>query len=131
MVDVELLCDKSFSGADQEIVDKFVELQIALIEANVEKLNEILSDDFMFTQAPKMSQTKSEFISSIEEGSLDFSKSDIMDPTILFDDDNSASLISKVRLTAKLNGRELRFISNTVANFKKTEGIWNIVGWDS
>ena len=54
-----------------------------------------------------------------------------MDPTILFDDDNSASLISKVRLTAKVNGRELRFISNTVANFKKTEGIWNIVGWDS
>ncbi len=131
MVDVELLCDKSFSGADQEIVDKFVELQIALIEANVEKLNEILSDDFMFTQAPKMSQTKSEFISSIEEGSLDFSKSDIMDPTILFDDDNSASLISKVRLTAKVNGRELRFISNTVANFKKTGGVWNIVGWDS
>ena len=131
MVDVELLCDKSFSGADQEIVDKFVELQVALIEANVEKLNEILSDDFMFTQAPKMSQTNTEFLSSIEEGSLDFSKSDIMDPTILFDDDNCASLISKVRLTAKVNGRELRFISNTVANFKKTEGIWNIVGWDS
>ena len=131
MVDVELLCDKSFSGADQEIVDKFVELQTALIEANIDKLNEILSDDFMFTQAPKMSQTKAEFISSIEEGSLDFSKSDIMAPTILFDDDNSASLISKVRLTAKVNGRELRFISNTVANFKKTDDVWTIVGWDS
>ena len=131
MVDVELLCDKSFSGADQEIVDKFVEFQNALIEANVEKLDEILLDGFMFTQAPKMSQSKAEFISTIEEGSMDFSKSDIMDPTILFDDEDSASLISKVRLTAKVNGRELRWISNTVANFKRTDGVWHILGWDN
>ena len=54
-----------------------------------------------------------------------------MDPTILFDDDFSASLISKVRLTAKVNGRELRWISNTVANFKKIDEIWYVVGWDS
>ncbi len=128
---VELLCKKSFSGADQEIVDKFVEFQSALIESNADKLNEILLDDFKFTQAPNISQTKKEFISEIEEGSLDFSKSDIMDPTILFDDDNSASLISKVRLTAKVNGRELRWISNTVANFTRVDGIWHILGWDN
>ena len=128
---VELLCEKSFSGADQEIVDKFVEFQNALIESNVDKLNEIILDDFKFTQAPNISQTKKEFLSEIEEGSLDFSKSDIMDPTILFDDDNSASLISKVRLTAKVNGRELRWISNTVANFTRVDGIWHILGWDN
>ena len=128
---VELLCEKSFSGADQEIVDKFVEFQNALIESNVDKLNEIILDDFKFTQAPNISQTKKEFLSEIEEGSLDFSKSDIMDLTILFDDDNSASLISKVRLTAKVNGRELRWISNTVANFTRVDGIWHILGWDN
>ena len=128
---VELLCEKSFSGADQEIVDKFVEFQNALIESNVDKLNEIILDDFKFTQAPNISQTKKEFLSEIEEGSLDFSKSDIMDPTILFDDDNSASLISKVRLTAKVNGRELRWISNTVANFKRIDEIWYIIGWEN
>ena len=127
---VELLCEKSFSLADREIVDKFVEFQNALVEADIDRLSEILSDDFNFTQGPNKSQTKNEFIFEIKEGSLDFSKSDIMDPTILFDDDVSASLISKVRLTAKVNGRELRWISNTVANFKKTDEIWYIVGWD-
>ena len=131
MVDVELLCEKSFSDADREIVDRFVELQQALIEANVNKLNEILLDDFKFTQIPNISQIKSEFISDITDGSLEYSKSDIMDPTILFDDDDSASLIAKVRLTAKVNGRELRWISNTVASFKKIDEIWHIVGWDS
>lgn len=131
MSDVELFCEKSFSLADREIVDKFVEFQNALIEADVDKLNEILLDDFILTQAPNKSQVKSEFISEIEKGSLDFSKSDIMDPTILFDDDDSASLISKVRLTAKVNGRELRWISNTVANFKKINEIWYLIGWDN
>lgn len=131
MSDVELFCDKSFSGADQEIVDKFVEFQNALIEPDLDKLNEILLDDFKLTQSLNKSQMKNEFISDIDDGSLDFSKSDIMDPTILFDDDFSASLISKVRLTAKVNGRELRWISNTVANFKKIDEIWYVVGWDS
>ena len=131
MSGVELFCEKSFSGAEQEIVDRFVEFQNALIEADTEKLDEILSDDFRLTQAPNRSQVKGEFISEIDDGSMDFSKSDIMEPTILFDDDESASLISKVRLTAKLNGRELRWISNTVANFRKIDEIWHVVGWDS
>ena len=130
MVDVELLCAKSFSGADQEIVDRFVELQQVLIEGDIEKLDEILSDDFEFTQVPNKSRTKKEFMDEINGGTMDFSKSDIMDPTILFDDE-SASMISKVRLTAEVNGRELRWISNTVANFRKAGEIWQVVGWDS
>ena len=131
MTDVELLCEKSFSGADQEIVDKFVEFQVALIEANIDELNEILLDDFKFTQIPRITKTKEEFMSELTDGTMDYSKSDIMDPTILFDDDSSASLISKVRLTAKISGKELRWISNTVANFKKVGDVWHIVGWEN
>ena len=127
----KVLCEKSFSGADQEIVDKFVEFQNALIESNADKLDEILLNEFKFTQVQNKSQTKNEFLSQITDGSLDFSNSEIMDPTILFDDDNSASLISKVRLVAKVNGRELRWISNSVVNFKKIDGVWHIGEWDS
>ena len=130
MVDVELLCEKSFSGADQEIVDRFVEFQHALIDADVGKLNEILSDDFEYTQIPAKPEAKNEFISRITDGSLEFSKSDIMDPTILFDDDD-ASLVAKVRLTAKVNGRELRWISNTVASFRRVDEIWYLAGWEN
>lgn len=131
MSGIELFCEKSFSDAEQEIVDRFVEFQHALIEANLDKLNEILLDDFKLTQVPNKCQSKEEFLSEINDDSLDFSKSDIMDPAILFDDENSASLISKVRLTAKVNGRELRWISNTVVNFKKIDEVWYLVGWDS
>ncbi|MBQ2666306.1 DUF4440 domain-containing protein [Methanobrevibacter sp.] len=127
---VELLCEKSFSNEDLEIVDRFVEFQQALIDADADKLDDILLDDFKLTQIPNRFQTKIEFISDIKDGSLKFSKSDIMNPTILFDDNSSASLISKVRLTAELNGKELRWISNTVASFRKIDGIWHIVEWD-
>ena len=130
MVDVELLYEKTFSQVEHEIVEKFVEFQHALIDANVEKLNGILLDNFEATQIPSKSQTKSEFLSDLTDGSLDFSKSDIMEPTILFGDDKSASLIAKVRLTAKLNGKELRWISNTVANFEKLDEIWYLEKWD-
>ena len=54
-----------------------------------------------------------------------------MDPTILFDEGNNASLIAKVRLTAKVNGRELRWISNTVASFEKIDENWHLSKWDS
>ena len=131
MSDVELLCDKSFSGADLEIVDRFLEFQQALIEDDIDKLTVMLLDDFTFDQSPNRFLAKSELICEIEEGTLDFSKSSIMDPTVLFDDDNSASLISKVRLTAKVNGRELRWISDTVADFRKIDDIWYLAGWDN
>lgn len=124
MTNVELMCEKSFSKADGEIVDFFIEFQQALIDGDADKLNEIILDDFEIVQISGKSQSKNEFISEIADGSLDYSKCDILEPTILQDDDNAASLIAKVRLTAEVHGRELRWISNTVASFEKADGKW-------
>ena len=129
-MNVKLLCEKSFSVDDEEIVNRFIEFQEALIGEDIGGLNEILSDDFEYCQIPGKSKTKGEFISLLSDGSLNFSTSEIMEPTILFDDD-SASLISKVRLTAEVNGRELRWISDTVASFERIGGNWHLVRWDS
>lgn len=128
-MNVKLFCEKSFSDDDEEIVDRFVEFQEALIESNVDKLNVILLDEFEYSQIPGKSKTKNEFICEIDDGFLDVSTCEIMEPTILFDDD-AASLISKVRLTAEVNGRELRWISNTVASFEKIDGNWYLSKWD-
>ena len=130
-MNVKLLCEKSFSDDDEKIVDKFAEFQESLIEADVETLNEILLENFEFSQIPGKFQTKDEFILQISDGAYDFSSCEIMDPTILFDDGNNASLIAKVRLTAKVNGRELRWISNTVASFEKIDENWHLSKWDS
>lgn len=129
-MNVRILCENSFSEDDQEIVDKFVEFQEALVQTDLDKLDEILLDGFEYTQIPAKPQSKKEFILKLNDGSLDFSTSEIMEPTILFDN-NSASLMAKVRLTANVNGRKLSWISNTVANFEKINGNWYLSKWDN
>jgi hypothetical protein len=116
---------------DREIVDRFMEFQKAIIDKDFDKMNGILMDDFKLTNMFPDILSKDEFVSKIEDGSLDYSKSDLIEPTILFDDNNAASLIADVRLTAKINGFERRWISKTVISFQKINGIWRIASWDN
>lgn len=39
MSNAELICEKSFSDVDMEVLDRFIEFQSALIDKNEEKLN--------------------------------------------------------------------------------------------
>lgn len=126
---VELLFEKSFTEDEQEILDCFVEFHQALIEDDTDRLGDILSDDFEVFRMGAKSFSRDEFVLMLADGILDFSGCEIMSPEILFGDD-SASLISKVRLAGRVNGRELRWISHTVAGFEKADGKWRLTKWD-
>ena len=127
----EVICEKSFSDADGEIVDCFVEFQNALIDGNLDALKSVLSDDFQLMGMFGENRSREDLISKVSEKILDFSKSDIVEPTILFDDEDTASLIGDVRLTAKINGNERRWISKTVVSFRKADGKWVVTGWQN
>lgn len=131
MADVELISKKSFCDDEREVIDAFANFQKAVIDKNIDELNNVILNGFelggMF--ADKLS--KSDFVSKIEDGTLDYSKSDIIEPTILFDDENNVSLIGDVRLTAKIHGNERRWISKTAVNFHKVNGKWCICSWDN
>lgn len=129
-MNVKLLCEKSFSEDDREIVDRFVEFQEALIEANTDKLDEFILETDEFVNLIGL-QSKKEFISSVGSDVLKFNGCEIIDPTILFDDVNSASLIAKVRLSVEINGKELRVISDSVVSFEKTDGKWCLGKWEN
>ena len=129
-MNVKLLCEKSFSEDDLEIVDRFVEFQEALIEANTDKLDEFILKTDEFVNLIGL-QSKKEFISSVGSDVLKFNGCEIIDPTILFDDVNSASLIAKVRLSVEINGKELRVISDSVVSFEKTDGKWCLGKWEN
>ena len=129
-MNVKLLCEKSFSEDDREIVDRFVEFQEALIEANTDKLDEFILKTDEFVNLIGL-QSKKEFISSVGSEVLKFNGCEIINPTILFDDVNSASLIAKVRLSVEINGKELRVISDSVVSFEKTDGKWCLGKWEN
>ena len=131
MSDVKLICDKSFSEVDQEVVDCFIEFQQALIDNESDRLNEIVLDGVEFTNLIGKAQSKKEFLSQVTEEILVFTDSEILDPTILFDDEDTASLIATVRLTIKFYGNDRKMISNNVASFQKTDGKWHISKWDT
>ncbi len=131
MSDVKLICDKSFSEVDQEVVDCFIEFQQALIDNDSNRLNDIVLDGGEFTNLIGKAQSKKEFLSQVTEEILVFTDSEILDPTILFDDEDTASLIATVRLTIKFYGNDRKLISNNVASFQKTDGKWHISKWDN
>lgn len=131
MSNVNLMCEKSFSEADQKIVDRLMELQQALIEGDLDKLDGMILDVDDFINVIGKYQSKSEFISQIREDTLTYSNFDILNPTVLFDGDNSASLIANIRMSVEINGKELRVISNSVVGFEKIDGKWNICKWEN
>lgn len=131
MSNVNLMCEKSFSEADQEIVDRLMELQQALIEGDLDKLDGMILDVDDFINVIGKYQSKNEFISQIRDDTLTYSNFDILNPTVLFDGDNSASLIANIRMSVEINGKELRVISNSVVGFEKIDGKWNICKWEN
>lgn len=125
------MCDKSFSEADREIVDMFIEFQQALIDKDLDKLEGMVLDVEDFINVVGKYQSKNEFISQIGDDTLTYSNFDILNPTILFDDDNAASLTANIRLAVEINGKELRVISNSVVSFERVDEKWHIVKWDN
>ena len=131
MSKVNLMCEKSFSQADREIVDMFIEFQQALIDKDLDKLTDMVLDVEDFINVVGKYQSRDEFISQISDGTLSYSNFDILNPTVLFDDDNAASLIANIRLAVEINGKELRVISNSVVSFQRVDEKWHIVKWDN
>ena len=131
MKDVEILSNRTFGGAEKEVLDCFVQYQQALIDKNKVKLNELMDNDYVLTHMSGKKQTKGEFIEEVMDGTLNYFKSEIHDPNILFDDDENATLISDVTLSARVYGVESEWTINTVMDFKKINGRWIIGKWDT
>ena len=131
MSDVEIICDKSFSDVDNEILDRFVEFQQALIDKDEDKLNEILTEKYELVHMSGKRQTKQEFISEIMDGTLNYYKSEIIDPTILWDDKERATLVADVALTAKVYGINAKWTLDTTVDFEKVNGKWYFTKWDN
>lgn len=131
MSGVNLICEKSFSEDDGEIVERFIDFQNALIEKDSDKLNDIIADECELKHLSGKSQSKTEFIQDIEEGNLIYTDFEVFEPTVLFDDENTASLIANVRITGELRGSMRRWISNAVVSFIKSDGKWCIGSWEN
>ena len=131
MSDVKLNSNKSFSDEDSEILNRFIEFQQALIDKDEDKLNEILTEKYELVHMSGKRQTKEEFISEIMDGTLNYYESEIIDPTVLWDDSERPTLVADVTLTAKVYGINGKWTLDTTVDFEKIDGKWYFSKWDN
>ena len=101
---VSVVNKKNLSADQDEVLERFMDFQDAMIEKDSDKLNEIICDNYTLTHMSGKTQTKQEFIDEIMDGTLNYFKSTIDNPDITILDDNKAVFKADVTLMRKCMG---------------------------
>ena len=79
---ISVINKKNLSKNQEVVLERFIEFQHAMIEKDLDKLNEIICDNYTLTHMSGKTQTKGEFIDEIMGGTLNYYKSIINNPQI-------------------------------------------------
>ena len=112
---------------ENEIIQRFKELNQAMIDKDRDKLMEIMSEDATLTHMSGKTQTREEYIGEIMDGTLNYFKYELKNPVVEIDGD-TAILTVKNTLTAKVYGISGTWTLDTHANFQRENGKWYYVG---
>ena len=119
------------SENQEEVLERFIEFQYAMIEKDFDKLNELLEDNYTLTHMSGKTQTKDEYIDEIMEGTLNYYKSTIINPTITINDNDKAVLKADVTLDAKVYGMKGTWTLHSQQTMEKINGKWYLSKWDN
>jgi len=124
--------DKGNLNQDQEdVLERFIEFQYAMIEKDLEKLNELLEDNYTLTHMSGKTQTKDEYIGEIMDGTLNYYKSIIHNPIITIKEKDKAILKADVTLDAKVYGMKGTWTLHSEQTMEKINGKWYLSKWDN
>ncbi|MBE6512628.1 MAG: nuclear transport factor 2 family protein [Methanobrevibacter olleyae] len=124
--------DKGNLNQDQEdVLERFIEFQYAMIEKDLEKLNELLEDNYTLTHMSGKTQTKDEYIGEIMDGTLNYYKSIIHNPIITIKEKDKAILKADVTLDAKVYGIKGTWTLHSEQTMEKINGKWYLSKWDN
>ena len=79
---VKVVNKKDLTAEEEEVLERFMEFQKAMIEKDSSKLNEIMDDNYTLTHMSGKIQTKQEYIDEIMDGTLNYYESIIDNPKI-------------------------------------------------
>lgn len=113
----------NITGEEEIILNRYKEMQQAMIDKDIDKLNKIVKDGTTFTHMSGKTQTKEEYFEDIRRGSLDYQSYTIEDPKVTIDG-NKAILKARVTLTANAYGAQGSYPFNVTAFFEKIDDEW-------
>lgn len=128
---VNVVNKKNLTADQEEVLERFMDFQHAMIEKDSDKLNEIICDNYTLTHMSGKTQTKQEFIDEIMDGTLNYYKSTIDNPDITILDDNKAVFKADVTLDAKVYGMKGTWTLHSRQTMEKIGGKWHIRKWDN
>ena len=128
---VTVVNKKELTVVEEEVLERFMEFQKAMIEKDSAKLNEIMDDNYTLTHMSGKKQSKQEYIDEIMDGTLNYYESIIDNPKITIQEGTKAILKADVTLDAKVYGIKGRWTLNSLQSMEKINGIWYMVKWDN
>lgn len=108
---------------EKEVLDIFITWQRAMIDKDIDTLDKLSLEGTTFTHMSGKVQTKEEYFKEIEDGTLNYYKSEINNPVVSINED-SAILKANVTLTANVYGASGSWTLPVNAYFKKVNGTW-------
>lgn len=127
---VSVINKKNLTPNQEEVLERFIEFQYAMIEKDLEKLNELLDDNYTLTHMSGKTQTKEEYVGEIMDGTLNYYESIIDSPTIIIEN-NNALFKADVTLDAKVYGIKGRWTLHSEQTMEKINGKWYLSKWDN
>ena len=115
----------------EEVLERFIEFQYAMIEKDLEKLNEILDDSYTLRHMSGKTQTKQEYIDEIMDGTLNYYKSTINNPIIIICEKDKAILKADVTLDAKVYGIKGIWTLHSKQTLERINDEWYLSKWDN
>ena len=106
-----------------EVLNRYKAMEQAMVDANIDILNEIILDGTTFRHMSGKVQTKDEYLNDIKNGALDYQTYTIENEEITIDGD-VAYIKAKVTLTANAYGAQGSWPFNVNAHMKRIKGIW-------
>ena len=108
---------------EQRVIARYQAVQQAMIDKDIDTLDEIILDGTTFTHMSGKTQTKEEYFADIRDGRLDY-QSYTMENTKIVIDGDEATLTSRVVLTANAYGAQGSWPFNVTAHLVRIDGEW-------
>ena len=128
-MNVSVINKKNLSQSQEEILDRFIAFQQAMIEKDLNMLEEILDNNYTLTHMSGKTQTKQEYIDEIMDGTLNYYKSTINNPQIMIYDETKAVFKADVTLDAKVYGMKGTWTLHSEQTMEKINNKWYISKW--
>ena len=113
----------NLTNEEKMVLNRYKELQQAMVDKDINKLDRIVKDGTKFTHMSGKIQTKKAYFEDIKTGALDYQSYSIENPSVSIDG-NKAILKARITLTANAYGTQGTYPFNVSAYFEKVDGKW-------